>query len=321
MAHSFGDYPVLAYAIPFVNLSFGAWAGGTYPDSWALFGSGVNASWAKYTPGFDLSRAIKIAETGAPVNNSAIYQSITLPDYIQHGQKTRVGGCAITDLEGAYGAGQAAIILYQGIAGPFPALAGFSLDNSTTWEIGDLDSTGDIDTSGHTNIAIRIYVWQYAAETDPAVVIDCLKAEYGRSITERYYTFTRFPELSGLDIRPMTFRKNDRTGRGGLRSYDPTGGATKWRVVLPFENVPASFVEVLEEFWRNNRGLEDGISRPLCLTHNLTDPTSAHTAGHDYLKRPPWIVCNIVDEYFPFKHVGSWLGAGMYSGSLTFEEI
>ena len=321
MAHTFGDYPRLAFAIPFSNLSFGAWTDTTYPEGWDLFGAGTASTWEKYTPGFDLSRALALGETGTPAGANSLAQDIALPDYIEDGQVTRGGACVISDLEGSYGACRVITRFYQGV-GPYPALVDvYDATPTADWEIIETDSSGNIDADTLTNIAVRVYTSQYESETNVVGVVDCIKLEYGRTTSERYYTFTRFPELSGLDIRPLTFRKDERTGRGSLRSYDSTGGNAKWRIVLPFENVPASFVEVLEEFWRKNRGLDDGIQRPLCLTHCLTDPTSAHNSGADYLKRPPWIICNIINKDFPFKHSGSWLGAGMYNGTLTFEEI
>ena len=323
MAHAFGDYPRLAFAIPLANLSFGAWTDTTYPDAWTLRGSGTAAAWAKYAPGFDLTRAIKLSQTGVP---SAPYAStienvIALPDYIENGQATRLGYCAISDLGGSYGAAVCSAKSFQHDGGGYLDLSSSWLpSNDPDWIIKEVDSSNNI-TTAITEIGIFCEVRSYNSESDPACVFDCFKVEYGRSVSERYWTFTRFPELSGLDIRPMTFRKDERTGRGSLRSYDNTGGAVKWRIVLPFENVPVSFVEVITEFWRRNRGLDDGIQRPLCLTHCLTDPASSHLSGEDYLKRPPWIICNITNEYLDFKHVGSFLGAGMYSGSLTFEEI
>lgn len=321
MSHTFGDYPTLGFAVPFENLSFSIWTDTTYPDQWELDGSGTDSDCNKYTPGFDQTRGMKLEETpgGAVATaNNAVGQTIAIPDYFPNGQATRIGYCAISDLEGSYGAAYASVILYQ-ITGGTQVLASYSLSNSTTWQIAEVNSTNNVNTSTYSDFKILCQVISYNSEADPAGAFDCLKVEYGRSTSERYWTFTRAPELSGLKVEEITFREDERGGRGDLRSYDSTGGAIKWRITMPFENVPESFVEAINDFWRKSRGLEDGIARPLCLTHYLTDPTAAATSGEDYLKRPPWIICQMVKK--DFQHFGSFLGAGMYDGVIVFEEI
>ncbi len=318
MAYTFGALPTLGFALPFKNTSFGKWTG-DLPDQWEKIAATPTGTHSEYNPGFDLSRACLISDSGvcpSPVSNT-LGQYIDVPDNIANGQATHIGACVHSDLGGSYGAGYAVVKLFQLTTGD---LANMGAQNHAYWEIIEADSSVNINTA-NGDLLLKFETRSYASESDPAALFDCLMAQYGRTTTERYYTFTHYPDLSGVDIRPFTFAQDKRGGGGDMYSFDQTGGAVKWRITFPFENVPSSFVEVLNEFWAYNRGLY-GPARPLVLRHNLVNVSAAHTTGHEFLRRPPWIVCRIVNEEFPFQTpAGSFLSADMFNGTLVFEEI
>lgn len=314
MAYTFADYPELAFAFPFLNCSFERWDG-TLPESWELEDATPNGARVKYNPGFDSTRGIKISDTGvitAPENG--IKQTIVLPSFIENGQKTR-GGCArINSLGGAYGNSLAVVDLWQNgevhqlLNSPWGAI-------SASWGLDRWESVIDIDTA-HTDLTLMAQVYSYVGSSAPAAVFDCLFAEYGRTITERYYTFTRKPEFSGLDVFASTFVQTERTGVAKRRTWDSTGGAVKWTVTLPFVNIPGAMYDALFEFFRRNKGLDDKSGVHLVLHHKLVDTTDAYN-----LHIPPWIICDIADANWPLKYSGSFLGAKLFSGTLTFEEV
>lgn len=319
MTYILGQAPELALAFPFVNMSFGKWTG-TLPDSW-LENSPAHGTKEKYRPGFDLTQGVKIYESGVVADlNNRIYQAITLPGNVPNAQKIRAGFAYIDSFAGR---GETAAVLlisqngtsYQlihSIATPHP---------SAVWRLFSAESTSVNISTAYTDLAYSIRAQSGGGTSDPAVAYDCLFAEYGLSAAEAYYTFTHSPAVSGIDIRPMLFGKSERTGSASLRRFDTTGGAVKWKITFPFQNVPASFVETMAKFWEWNKGLGAYEPVPLVLHHYLLNPAASHTAGDDYLRRPPWLICNIMDEEFPFSHAGSFLGAELYNGTLNFEEI
>lgn len=317
-AHTFLQPPELGLAFPFDNLSFQRWDG-ALPDCWARPTSSTTGTMAKYVPGFDMTRALKISDTGVvSTMTNALDNAIALPAYIQNGQALRAGYSEISALAG-YGAAKAVLVVGQDNFA-HQQIGSLYRENDASWYLQQWNSGTGIDTS-HADLAIRLYVLSSGGSSAPAVAFDALFVEYGRTTAERYYAFPYMPEASGVRISPFTFGKSDRTGRGKRRTYDPTGGAVKWRVVFPFQNIPDTFVEVLSEFWRINKGLDDRPGRPLVLHHYIQDPAAVHTTGHDWLKRPPFIICDIVEEELPFQQVGSFLGRKIFTGTLTFEEI
>ena len=314
--YTFADYPELAFALPFENLSFERWDD-TLPDTWVQLPS-PSGSRTKYNPGFDSTRALKISDTGTitsgPLN--VLRQVITLPSYIRNGQKICGGMVAINSLGTPSGNARAAIAINQNtfahnlIDHQYPPVA------SAAWQICRYDSTADINTS-YTDLAVglKVYSWD-GATSDPAALYDCIFAEYGRTIDERFYIFPRKPEFSGLDVFAETFIQSERTGRAKRRTWDATGGAVKWTVVLPFVNIPGAMVDALYEFWRGNKGLDDKEGAHLVLHHKLIDMADAYN-----LHIPPWLVCDIAEERWPFKYAGGFLGAKLFSGTLTFVEV
>lgn len=151
---------------------------------------------------------------------------------------------------------------------------------------------------------------------DPAALFDCIFAEYGRTTSERYYTFTRKPAFQGLDPYPVTFTQDERTGVGKRRTWDPTGGAVKWIIKMPFQNIPGAMVDSLYQFFRRNKGLDDAEGVHLVLHHKLVDTSDSFN-----LRMPPWIICDIANKDWPFKFSGGYLGAKLWSGTLIFEEV
>jgi hypothetical protein len=79
-------------------------------------------------------------------------------------------------------------------------------------------------------------------------------------------------------------------------------------------------VEALHEYFVWNKGLGAYAPAPLVLHHKLVDTSAAHTAGDEFLGRPPWIICDIADVAWPFQPAGSFAGADLYNGTLTFLE-
>lgn len=314
MAYTFADYPELAFALPFLNMSFERWDG-TLPEQWLQThspGSGVRA---KYNPGFDSTRAILISDTGIVTSpQNGIRQSITIPSYILNGQKIR-GGCArVNSLGGAYGNSLAVMDVTQNS----DAVSLLNLPygaSSASWQLDRWESTADINIS-YTDIAFIAKIYSRSGSSAPAALYDCLFAEYGRTIAERYYTFTRKPEFSGLDLKQQTFVNAERTGVAKRRTWDPTGGATKWTITMPFVNIPGSMEQALHEFFNRNKGLDDAAGVHLVLHHKLIDTTDA-----DYRRLPPWLICDIANDSWPFKFSGGYLGAKLFSGTLIFEEV
>lgn len=320
MAHTFGQAPELALAIPFENLSFQSWEN-TLPDQWKLDDGSPTGARVRYNPGFDLTRALQITDTGV-VSSAAngLIQEIDLPDYIPNGQLTKVGGTVISDLEGSYGAAIAAITLAQNSGAYYIRTA--SAQNNPEWALIDYgNSTNPINTA-YSDISLLVEITSYDSEEDPGGVFDCLFAHHGRTVSERSYVFAYRPSFHDKLIEAfLPGARQERGGIGKLRSYDTMGGIPKWRVIFPFSGVPASFVEVLEEFWAWNKGLQGFPGVHLMLYHYLTDPAAAHTGGHEYLRTPPYIICDIVENTWPFSPSGAYLGAGIYDGTLTFEEV
>ena len=318
MVHVYGDPPAIAFAVPFNNLSFAAWEA-ALPDAWAYYDGTPTGTHAAYNPGFDLSPALKISDTGVKDSAAAnrLVNSIAMPAYMLNGQVTRLGACLWGDLAGAAGAGYPVVKAYSGTT----ELAAAVSAGLTSWAIVETNSSANIATADAT-LSLRLQERSHNSEADPASLFDCLVLEYGRTVSERYYTFAYRPEFHPDLIEGfLPGRKSERGAVGKLREYDTMAGRPKWRVTMPFRNVPPSFVEALEEFWVRNKGLAGYPGIPLVLHHNLTDPAASHTTGHDYLRIPPWIICNISETYWPFKPSGSHLGAKIYSGTLTFEEI
>lgn len=317
MPYIFADYPELAFALPFENLSFERWDA-TLPDSWVQEYSPGTGARAKSNPGFDSTRAIRISDTGIITSGATngIKQVIAVPSYMLNGQKTRVGMAQKNSLGSPNGDARAAIALLQPSGGP--ALINFHYHpaRSAAWAITDSESTADLNTSyANLSLILRTYSWDGAA-SDPAALYDCVFAEYGRAITERYYAFARKPEFSGLDVFAETFAQNERTGRAKRRTWDASGGAVKWSIVMPFVNIPGAMVDALYEFFRRNKGLDDKEGVHLVLHHKLIDTADAYN-----LHIPPWIVCDIAEERWPFRFSGGFLGAKLFSGTLTFVEV
>ena len=104
MAYTFGAVPEIAFALPFNNLSFQLWED-TIPDQWAIDGSATGTRTA-YDPGFDLTRAAKIADTGEIPSGvyNRLENVIDRPDYILNNQQIRASYCALSDLGGSAGA-------------------------------------------------------------------------------------------------------------------------------------------------------------------------------------------------------------------------
>jgi len=317
MSYTFGALPTLGFALPFRNLSFGKWSG-ALPDQFAYLAGTPTGTHSEYNPGFDLSRACRITDTGVISSASnTLVQYIDLPSYIPNGQVTHVGAAVLSDLGGSYGSGKAVVKLIQVTTGD---LASIYNENVASWAIIDGNSTAGINTA-NGDLGIKFEIRSYNSEADPAGLFDCLMAQHGRTAAERYYAFTHYPDLSGVEITPFTFSVDKRGAGGDLLSYDQTGGAVKWRIKFPFFNVPSAFVEVLNEFWAYSRGLY-GPARPIVLTHNLVNVSAAHTTGQDFLHRPPWIICKIVNDELPFQTpAGQFLGADMFDGTLIFEEV
>jgi hypothetical protein len=322
MAHTFGQALEIGLALPFVNLSFQHWED-TLPDQWVYVETSPSGTHGK-DRGFDLTPSLKITDTGQITStpDNRLQQEILLPDWIENGQHVRGGGCFFNNYGSPYGISQTVVKLTQNSGAVSVINNGYS--NATSWAIHTFNDLIALSTS-YTDLIIGLELRSYnpgTPETDPAGAWDCLFFEVGRTIASRYDTLTHFPEFHPNLIESFSpGRKSERGGRGKRRSYDRMGGAVKWRVTLPFVNVPASFVEILEEYYIHNKGLDNQTRKPLVLHHHLTDPSAAHTAGHQYLKTPPWIICDIVEEKWPFRPSGAYLGAGMYSGTLTFEEI
>jgi hypothetical protein len=314
--YAFADFPELAFALPFENLSFERWDA-TLADQWAQEYSPGTGARAKYNPGFDSTRAIRISDTGIIVSGAqnGIKQTIAVPSYMLNGQKTRAGMATINSLGSPYGDSRAAIALVQPSGGP--NLINYSYPGrSAAWQLWRPDSTADLNTTYTTlQLILRIASWD-GATSDPAALYDCIFAEYGRTIAERYYTFARKPEFSGLDVFAETFVQSERTGRAKLRTWDATGSAVKWTVVMPFVNIPGAMVDALYEFFRRNKGLDDKEGVHLVLHHKLIDTADAYN-----LHIPPWLVCDIAEERWPFKYAGGFLGAKLFSGTLTFVEV
>ena len=316
LGYEFGDFPELAFALPFVNGSFDRWDS-TLPENWALLHSSPDGTRTKYNPGFDSTRALKIADTGTvttPLNG--IKQTIVLPSYIQNGQKIHSGMCVLNSLGAPAGNAQARMAVWQNAGGYQPIGQPYS-GVSDAWQICRYPSTANINTS-YSDLGIEVSVCSAGSSggTDPAALFDCIFAEYGRTVDERSYIFPRKPEFSGLDYFAETFVQNERTGVGKRRSWDPTGGTVKWTFVMPFVNIPGAMVEALEEFFLRNRGAGDGEGVHLVLHHKLIDETDEYN-----LRIPPWIICDIAETKWPFKYSGGFLGAKLFSGTLTFEEV
>jgi hypothetical protein len=270
---------------------------------------------AKYNPGFDSTRAMQISDTGViTTSENGIKQELVLPAYIQNGQKIRAGLTRKDSLGGSYGNSFVAIDVRQNgwsyslLGNPYGSV-------SSNWVLDRFESTQDINTS-YSDLWFLIRAYSRSGASAPAALIDCIFAEYGRTITERYYALTRKPAFSGLDVFASTFVQTERTGVAKRRTWDPTGGAVKWTVVMPFMDIPGAMVEALRDFWNRNKGLEDKAGVHLVLHHKLVDTTDAYN-----LHIPPWIICDIAETNWPFKYSGSFLGAKLFSGTLTFEEV
>jgi hypothetical protein len=315
LGYNFGDFPELAFALPFVNGSFDRWDG-VLPENWALIYGTPDGTRTKYNPGFDSTRALKIADTGVITSaENGIKQTLALPPYILNGQKIHAGMCVLNSLGSPAGNAKAAIAIWQN-AGSYQPVGQAYSGLSSSWQICRYPSTANLNTS-YADLGLSLSV--YSADsggTDPSAIFDCVFAEYGRTVDERSYVFPRKPEFSGLDYFAETFVQNERTGVAKRRSWDPTGGAVKWTFVMPFVNIPGAMVEALEEFFLRNRGAGDGEGVHLVLHHKLIDPTDAYN-----LHMPPWIICDIAETKWPFKYSGGFLGAKLFSGTLTFEEV
>jgi hypothetical protein len=314
MAYTFADYPELAFALPFENMSFERWDS-TLPDQWAQTDDPGVGTRAKSNPGFDSTRALKISDTGiitAPQNG--IKQTLVLPTYLENGQIIRAGMCVDNNLGGAYGAAKAVMAITQNAYAY--ALVNFVYNGvQSGWQLCEYDGSNPISTS-YTDLILTLDTRSSSDSSDPAALFDCIFAEYGRTIAERYYTFVRKPEFSGLDITKQTFTQKERTGIGKQRSYDPTGGAVKWVITMPFVNIPGAMVEALHDFFNRNKGLDDAEGVHLVLHHKLINISDTFN-----LRIPPWFICDIAEKDWPFKFSGGYLGAKLYSGTLTFEEV
>lgn len=314
MAYTFADYPEIAFAVPFENTSFERWDA-TLPDQWAQTHSPGAGTRAKYNPGYDSTRALDIHDTGVITSpQNGIKQTLTLPSYMTNGQKTRAGMAALNTVSG-YGTSKAVIAVTQN-SGAL-AICNYKYNAvSASWQLCRYDSDADINTS-YTDLVLALSVYSSdGAATNPAALFDNVFMEYGRTASERYYTFTRKPEFNGLDAFAETFCQAERTGRGKRRTWDATGGAVKWTLVLPFVNIPLSMVDALEQFVRGNKGLDDKEKPHLVLHHKLIDTSESSRTG-----LPPWLICDIADEKSNWKYSGGWLGAKLFSGTLTFVEV
>lgn len=313
MAYTFADYPEIAFALPFENLSFERWDD-TLPEEWENYSGSPTGTRTSHNPGFDLTRALKIEQSGVvSVTTNALKQEIITPDYIQNGQHIRGGMVIKSDLEGSYGAGKGFLIVGQN---------GLSLtnlvtwrENETSWNIQRADSINAINT-GYSDLIILLYINSYSSESDPACLFDCIFAEYGRDISERYYAFIRKPAFQGIEMIPQTFVQDERTGIGKRRTWDPTGGAVKWRIKFPFIDIPGAMADALYEFFSRNKGLDDSEGVHLVLHHMLIDTSESYN-----LRQSPWIVCDIANDTFPLSFSGGYMGAKLWSGTFVFEEV
>jgi hypothetical protein len=259
---------------------------------------------------------MKISDTGTVSSSqNGIKQTLVLPSYILNGQKTCVGMCVLNSLGTPAGNANACISLWQN-AGAYYPVANVYSGLSASWQICRYDSSADLNTT-YADIGMFLRVYSAATGgTDPASLFDCVFAQYGRTITERTYIFPRKPEFSGLDVFASTFVKTERTGIAKRRTWDPTGGAIKWKIVMPFVNIPGDMVEALHDFFIGNKGGNDKEGVHLVLHHKLIDPTDTYN-----LHIPPWLICDIAETDWPFKFSGGFLGAKLFSGTLTFEEV
>jgi len=321
MAYDFASYPEIGIAIPFKNMSFSKWDADDMPVDWETIQGTPDGTREKYSPGYSATPALQISEddTGVSDTNNGILQEYgALPDYIPNNQIVRAGAVFISDLGGSYGAGAARIKFWQKTGG-YQKVAEVASNDSSEWELVQANETNAIVTS-KDDIEVQVNVASHDGSTYPAAVFDRLFIEHGRTYDERYYTFTRYPEHSGIKCEEMTFNRLTRATSGELSGFDASGGNAKYKIVLPFIGIPASMVEALHDFFVWNKGLGAYDPVPLVFHHKLVDVTAGHTSGDNFLGRPPWIICDIANEVFPFYPAGSFAGADLYNGTITFLE-
>jgi len=306
---------------PFKNLSFQKWEGTTYPDQWDNYHGTPLGTHAPYAPGFDATPGDLITEPGVIVTAAnTIRNEVDLYNWVPDNQVFRVQ-CAIMSRVTGHGIGYAVIKMYQSDGGWLQLSSDINENGPLdTWEImqGTEDTAIDADKA---DLGFMVETRSYSGSTDPGAVFDCLAVQVGLTYDSRYYTFPVKPEFNGASIKPFTFVKRDRTGGGSQRTWDPTGGAVKWRVIMPFINVPAAFYNTMFEYWRRNRGLDGKEAARLVLNHMIHDPGASYTTGDEYLNRPPWIICNEISPEFPLIESGGFYGAKLFSGTFVFEEI
>jgi len=322
MTITFGSFPEIGLLPgPFRNLSFQKFEGTTYPDQWDNYHGSPSGTHEHYAPGFDSTPGLKISDTGVVTTAyNTVRNEVDLYSWVPDNQVFRIQFAGIPNLTGA-GAGRVVVKAYQNDSG-WVDLSSDAIENGTNevWEYLQANEDAAIDTD-KSNIGIMVECRSYSGSSAPAIVADCFALQVGLTYDSRYYTFPVKPEFNGFKMEPFTFVKRDRTAGGRQRTWDPSGGAVKWRVIMPFVNVPAAFYNTMFEFWRRNRGLDGKEAAPLVLNHNYFDPSDSYTTGSEYLNRPPWLICNEVSQNFPLVESGGFLNAKLFSGTFVFEEV
>ena len=323
MTVTLGTFPEIGFLPgPLKNLSFQKWEGTTYPDQWDTNqGGSATGVFASYAPGFDATPGLKITDTGViAVDTNTIINTVDLYSWIPNNQIARLNLAVISNITGQ-GLGTVWCKLYQSSGGWRDIVSISSFNGAADqWAIEQANETNAILTA-KSDIGIMLQVRSYSGSSNPGGVYDCIAPQVGLTYDSRYYTFPVKPEFNGSSMKPFTFVRRDRTGGGSQRTWDSTGGAVKWRIIMPFINVPAVFYNKMFEFWRRNRGLDGLEAAPLVLNHMIFDPLASYTSGQEYLNRPPWIICNEVSSEFPLVESGGFYGAKLFSGTFVFEEI
>jgi hypothetical protein len=133
--------------------------------------------------------------------------------------------------------------------------------------------------------------------------LDCVGMMVDPIGNDGAYTLTNVRSVTPPDQVYGRYAQDGETRLGTTNRVDTSGGATKLRLRVQFQNETIATYEALKRFHDYNLGTPGMAPLPLMLEPNLP--------GY-----PPMFMCNIEEKRFPLTRDSNW--GDTYGGSMTF---
>lgn len=316
MTDIFGNITIgdmkIGVALPIPNNSFKYWDDpGTWsaPSKWTPNNVGTLRHWEAY----DGDRAaVQIAGASVPDDETYNLQSPPMRwwndnDNTAYTTITKVyWGCALYVYTLSGGGGNAGVYLQLGYdtdeAFPSPVWETLVTSAGVTpdWVYYPSTKTTTSMTVDEPWAAIRLVL------RDATLIgtrMDCVGMMVDPIGNDGAYTLTNVRSVIPPDQAYSRYTQDGETRLGTTNRVDTSGGATKLRLRVRFENEAIATYEALKRFYDYNHGTPGMAPLPLMLEPNLPG-------------FPPMFMCNVEEKRFPLTRDSNW--GNTYGGDMTF---